>query len=73
MSHSFKWCLEKTRLAIYGKQVFCINRYGNRRWYLNGQLHRENGPAAEFTSGYRGWYLNGVYYPESDYWKEMKK
>jgi len=28
-------------------------------WYLNGKLHREDGPAVEYTSGTKEWYLNG--------------
>ena len=30
-----------------------------KRWYLNGQLHREDGPAIERANGTRIWYLNG--------------
>ena len=32
---------------------------GNKYWYLNGKLHREDGPAIEDASGYKAWYLNG--------------
>jgi hypothetical protein len=32
---------------------------GNRCWYLNGHLHREDGPAFEYADGSRCWYLNG--------------
>jgi hypothetical protein len=28
-------------------------------WYLNGKLHREDGPAADFASGTKFWYLHG--------------
>ena len=28
-------------------------------WYLNGQLHREDGPAIEYSNGSKYWYLNG--------------
>ena len=28
-------------------------------WYLNNQLHREDGPAIERLSGTKEWYLNG--------------
>ena len=30
-----------------------------RSWYLNGELHREDGPAVEYANGNRRWYLNG--------------
>ena len=32
---------------------------GDRFWYLNGQLHREDGPALEQANGFRSWYVNG--------------
>ena len=28
-------------------------------WYLNGELHREDGPAIEYSDGEKSWYLNG--------------
>ena len=31
---------------------------GYKEWYLNGKLHREDGPAIEYPSGYKAWYLN---------------
>jgi len=30
-----------------------------QNWYLNGWLHREDGPAIEWANGDRFWYLNG--------------
>jgi hypothetical protein len=32
---------------------------GDKEWYLDGKLHREDGPAVEFTNGCRGWWING--------------
>jgi hypothetical protein len=29
-----------------------------KRWYLNGQLHREDGPAIEYPNGTKMWYIN---------------
>ena len=31
---------------------------GTKQWYLNGKLHREDGPAAEYADGTKAWYLN---------------
>lgn len=31
---------------------------GNKLWYLNGELHREDGPAVECADEYREWWLN---------------
>ena len=39
-----------------------VSKNGNKSWYLNDQLHREDGPAAEYASGNKEWYLNGVNY-----------
>jgi hypothetical protein len=35
-----------------------IDRFGNKRWILNGAWHREDGPAAEYVDGDKYWYLN---------------
>ena len=32
---------------------------GSKKWYLNGDLHREDGPAVERVSGTKEWWLNG--------------
>ena len=41
---------------------------GHKAWYLNGKLHREDGPAIEFNDGSKEWYLNGIEYTEAE-WK----
>ena len=35
------------------------DRFGNKHWYLNGKLHREDGLAIEYPDGSKVWYLNG--------------
>ena len=37
---------------------------GSKKWYKNGQRHREDGPAVEYANGYKFWYLNGKYIKE---------
>jgi hypothetical protein len=32
---------------------------GNKGWYLDGKLHREDGPAIECADGSKYWYLDG--------------
>jgi len=32
---------------------------GDKEWFRNGKLHREDGPAKEYADGYKFWYLNG--------------
>ena len=31
---------------------------GDKRWYLNGKLHRTDGPAVVWPNGDKLWYLN---------------
>ncbi len=45
---------------------------GTKAWYLNGQRHREDGPASEYTDGSKGWWLNDKKYTEDEYYQEMK-
>ena len=33
--------------------------FGTRRWYLNGNLHREDGPAIESAKGTKHWLIHG--------------
>ena len=41
-----------------------VDEDGTKRWYLNGRLHREDGPAIERPNGSKGWWLNGKYHRE---------
>ena len=36
-----------------------IDKYGDKRWYQNGELHRTDGPAIEYASGSKSWFQNG--------------
>jgi len=33
--------------------------YGGKIWYLNGKLHRTDGPAVERSTGDKAWFLYG--------------
>jgi hypothetical protein len=37
---------------------------GGKSWWLNGNLHREDGPAIENSNGDKSWYLNGKLHRE---------
>jgi len=37
---------------------------GTKVWATNGNLHREGGPAVEYTDGTKKWYKNGVLHRE---------
>jgi hypothetical protein len=41
-----------------------INKYGDKFWYLNGNRHREDGPAIEYADGTKRWYLDGSLHRE---------
>ena len=34
------------------------NDAGTKLWWLNGNLHREDGPAVELCDGSKYWYIN---------------
>ena len=41
-----------------------VESNGDKFWYLNNQLHREDGPAVERSDGSKRWYLNGQLHRE---------
>ena len=41
-----------------------IEQDGTKYWYLNGKLHREDGPAIEYANGIKVWCLNGKFHRE---------
>jgi len=49
-----------------------VDNDGSKFWYLNGKLHREDGPAVERGNGYKEWYLDGVLFTEQEH-KEATK
>jgi len=44
---------------LLGKPYCEMNVFGTKYWYLNGELHRADGPAVERANGNKFWYLNG--------------
>ena len=34
-----------------------VDRFGTKKWRLNGLYHREDGPAIEWADGIKYWYL----------------
>ena len=36
-----------------------ISDDGDKEWYLNDKLHREDGPAIEHADGAKEWYVDG--------------
>jgi hypothetical protein len=37
---------------------------GIKEWHLNGELHREDGPAVAYSKGEKWWYMNGELHRE---------
>jgi hypothetical protein len=46
-----------TKLSNGGELCDCGG--GNLFYYLNGKLHREDGPAIDLNNGFKFWNLNG--------------
>jgi hypothetical protein len=45
---------------------------GDKFWYLNGKLHREDGPAIERSNGDKHWFLNGNLLSEAEFNQRTK-
>jgi hypothetical protein len=45
--------------------------HGDKCWYLNGKLHREDGPAIEYANGAKSWWLNDKKLTEEEHKKSM--
>jgi len=45
---------------VTNKPICETDAHGNKRWYLNGEYHRTDGPAIEWIDGSKYWVLNGV-------------
>lgn len=54
------------------KSVMEVELDGSKYWRLNGQFHREDGPAVETSLGVTVWYFHGVIHreggPALKYW-----
>ena len=46
------------------KPVMTVDKDGTKIWKLNGELHREDGPAVELMDGTKHWYINGKLHRE---------
>jgi hypothetical protein len=42
-------------------KIYTVEVYdnGDKYWYLNGKIHREDGPACEYADGNKAWYRDG--------------
>jgi len=44
------------------KNGLVVDAEGNKRWYKDSLLHREDGPAVEWRDGSKMWFQNGAYH-----------
>ena len=51
-------------MTDYLKYEVRVTPEGAKFWYLNGELHREDGPAEEWDTGDKFWCLNGELHRE---------
>jgi len=60
--------LEETqKIKVMKTYIVKVYPNGNRLWCNEkNQLHREDGPAVEFTSGTKEWFINGKRHREDD-------
>ena len=43
------------------KSKLTIDERGNKNWRLpNGNFHKEDSPAVEYSNGDKSWYINGM-------------
>jgi len=49
------------------KYEVVVHDNGDKFWYLNDKLHREDGPALEYASGNKYWYLKGKILTEAEH------
>ena len=45
-------------MTDYIKYEVKVYTNGHKEWYINGKLHREDGPAVEWNDGTKSWWLN---------------
>ena len=67
----FKYYFKDKQMTIYHREDGAAVEYPNgyKSWYINGERHREDGPAIEWP-GYKAWYINGQYLSEEEFLKQ---
>ena len=55
------------------KYVVKVDDRGTKYWTLNGEFHREDGPAIEYVNGDKYWYLKSKALTEQEFNQKMNK
>ncbi len=50
-----------------------VDDNGDKRWFLNNELHREDGPAIELADGTKMWWLNNELLTKTEWRKQIQK
>ena len=50
---------------MYKEYQVRVSDNGDRHWFLNDKLHREDGPAIEYADSHKEWYFNGKCHREN--------
>ena len=59
----FGWSIPASTCKIEVK----VHSNGIKYWYQNGQLHRVDGPAIEYSDGSKKWYIEGNELTEEEF------
>jgi len=49
-----------------------VHSNGEKYWYLNDKLHREDGPARVWPNGTKEWWLDGKYLTEKEHQEQTQ-
>ena len=49
------------------KNGLVIDKYGDKWWYKDDELHRTDGPAVERAGGWKDWFLNDQFLGHGDF------
>ena len=50
-----------------------VDQFGNKHWYCNGKLHREDGPAVEWAVGTKEYWIEGRLLTEESFKKRTQE
>lgn len=72
LPHGFSGTTEMTIITTTAKDNV-ETRSTQRRWYSNGLLHRDDGPAVVGDDGLREWWINGGKLTEEEFEHLLEK
>ena len=61
------WCNAQGKTIEWRESIIRWWDNGTKKWYLNGDLHREDGPAVEWADGTKEWYIEGIKLTEEEF------